>query len=272
MEYTYRKIGYQSRSDIFRVFPLGDIHAGAVYCSESSIRKKVAQIQEDDFAYWVGMGDYCEAITKNDKRFDVSGLADWVNKGNIIESQRRFIVNLFKPIAHKCLGMLEGNHEVSIRLSHQDDLYSNICDDLGVIKLGYSCFLDIAFSRLNGHVSMYRGHLTHGAGAAQTDGAQINRLLAALKSFEGDWYAMGHLHCIKTESSKPILTVSKAGKIVEKTRCAAITGSWFKSYEQGQRASYAEQKGYQPTALGCPVFVFDPNNGIVDVNNGRKYN
>lgn len=217
------------------------------------------------------MGDYCDFITKNDKRYDTSGLAPWVKKEDVVDSQRKWVVDVLKPIASKCVGLLEGNHCVSIRLAHQDDVYSHICEDLGVTPLGYSCFLDLIFNRKGAQgTTQFRGRLTHGAGCPQTDGAIANRLKKALRDFEADFYATGHHHVIKADSSSPILTVNRSGRIISKIRCAAVTGCWFKTFEQGQRASYGERFDYSPTPIGCPVFIFEPDKGIVDVMGGMR--
>jgi hypothetical protein len=270
MEYAECRIEYKSRADIFKLYPLGDIHAGVKYCSETAIRAKVKKIAADPFARWVGMGDYADLVTPGDKRWDVAGIADWVKKQDIVESQRKWVVELFSPIRSQCLGLLEGNHEISIRIHNNNDFYMHICEDLGVTPLGYSCFLDMVFIRLPGrHSTLFRGHLEHGSGAAQSEGGQMNRLKKAMLGFEGDFFAMGHLHTKKIDASETILTVAGT-TIKEKVRCAAITGSWYKSYEQGVRASYAEQKGYKPSSIGCPVFLFEPDKGIVDVQGGRE--
>jgi len=276
MEYRRYRIEYKSRSDVFKLYCLGDIHGGVVYCAEDKIRAKVRQIANDPFAYWVGMGDYTDCITPSDKRWDESGIAKWIDdKQNIMELQRQWCVKLFEPIKDKCLGLIEGNHEVKIRVEHHTNILKNVCDDLGVTPLGYSCFLDIDFVRkprqIGNNVTRFRGRLTHGAGCAQTDGAITNRLKKALKDFDADFYAHAHLHRIKCEHSDPILTVNKSGKITHKLRCAAMTGCWFKTYEQGVSPSYGEIRDLPPSAIGCPVFIFVPDKGIVDVNGGREY-
>jgi hypothetical protein len=217
------------------------------------------------------MGDYCDFITKNDKRYDTSGLAPWVKKEDIVESQREWVVSVLDPIKDKCIGMIEGNHEVSIRLSHQHDVYSHICDDLGVTHLGYSCFADLIFNRKGAQgTTQFRGRLEHGSGWAQTDGAKLNRLKKGMRGFEADFYAMGHLHDIKVDVSSPLLTVDRTGKIVSKVRVAAMTGCWLKTYEQGQRACWGEQRGFDPSPIGCPVFLFSPDKGLIEVQGGRE--
>lgn len=110
MEVIEKHITYHSASvvnpDVFHIYPLGDIHLGAIGCAEHKIEAKVKEIAEQDNAYWIGMGDYVDAITKDDKRFSSGGLAPWVNPHDIIESQRKRAVELFMPIKDKGICML----------------------------------------------------------------------------------------------------------------------------------------------------------------------
>ena len=87
-----------SQKDIYSVFPLGDIHGGAPDCAEKSIKEKVREVKETENAMVIVMGDVLDCITQNDKRFDAYGLASWVERDDIIESQRKWAVDLFKPI------------------------------------------------------------------------------------------------------------------------------------------------------------------------------
>ena len=64
-----------SRSDVFRLVPIGDVHLGAAACDESRLVEVVKGIAADDRAYWVGLGDYCEFINMQDRRFDARTLA-----------------------------------------------------------------------------------------------------------------------------------------------------------------------------------------------------
>lgn len=105
------KVFSHNRPDTFNIYPLGDIHAGAAHCAEHDIQRMVEQIKQDKMGYWIGMGDYADAILKDDKRFDIEGLAPWVKKDNIVESQREWLKKLFEPIKDKCITLLTGNHE-----------------------------------------------------------------------------------------------------------------------------------------------------------------
>ncbi len=230
------------------------------------IHAQVARISQDKDAYWIGMGDYADCITKDDKRFDIDGLASWVRKSDIVESQRRWLVNLFEPIKSQCIGLLVGNHEQSILDKHQDDLVRHLCTDVSVPYAGYQAFVVLKFHRSSRDQKNYTLHCWHGAGAAQTEGARLMRLMRLVNEFQADIYLMGHLHTIAQYT--PARLICDHGKIKAVNLIAAITGSWLKGYAQPHKGeqfnpSYVEQKGYKPNRLGCPVLEFDPEHNDV---------
>jgi hypothetical protein len=85
-----------------------------------------------------------------------------------------------------------------------------------------------------------------------------------LNDFDADIYLLSHLHDIKTLTS-PRLILDNGNNIKARNRVGAITGSWFRSYEQGIVPSYAEQRGYSPTNIGCPIIKIMPDKGIIKV-------
>ena len=110
-------IPYKIANPIRKLYALGDIHCGTIHCVEDKIQAKVAEIDKEKNAYWIGVGDYGEFITPGDKRFDPSqkAIADWVKTDDIAKSQEEWIIKLFDPIRKKCIGLLYGNHEDAIR-------------------------------------------------------------------------------------------------------------------------------------------------------------
>jgi len=250
-----------NRSQEFLLFPLGDIHAGSIDCAENAIKQKVEEIRTTRNALWLGMGDYVDSITKNDPRFSMDGLASWVRKSDIIESQREWVVDLFTPIKDKCLGLLTGNHEENEHLRYQDDITRHICKDLGVPYASYSCFFVLDFHR-NQSIHQVIVHAWHGAGAAQTEGARLMRLMRLVNEVQAHIYLMGHLHAMTQHT--PDRLVCQRGRVKSIKLAATITGSWLKAYtqpKQGQILSptYAEMKGYKPSRIGCPVVHIKPD-------------
>jgi len=271
MEVIEKRISHH-RPDIFKVYPIGDIHSGSIHCAEGEIKSKIRQISQEKNSYIIGMGDYADAILKDDKRFDIQGLAPWVRKDNIIECQRKWLRDLFEPVKGKILCLLEGNHEDTIHTYHQDDIIRNLCSDLKVPYGGAAAFVVLTFDRFSGEGTpsskppshQFVIHAWHGAGAAQTEGARIMRLMRLVNEFEADIYLMGHLHAIAQYT--PSRLAVRRGRIKSINLTAAITGSWLTTYTQPRQGgevnpSYGEKKGYKPSRIGCPVIKIDPDGG-----------
>jgi len=209
------------------------------------------------------MGDYADCITKNDPRFDMEGLADWVRRGNIVESQRRKARELFEPIRDKCLGLITGNHEEDIHKKLQIDFTRNLCYDLDVPYLGYSCFYLLNFKRESSNEShQIIIHGWHGAGSAQTEGARLMRLMRLVNEVQAHIYLMGHLHGMTQHTPDRLLCVR--GRVKSIKLAATLTGAWVRTYmqpkgEQELSPHYAEMKGYKPARIGCPIIHIKPD-------------
>jgi len=261
MEVIERIIPFKQKDKMFHIYPVGDIHSGAIMCDEDSIKEKVREIKETKNAIVIGMGDYIDAILGSDKRFDIVGHPQWVKKDNIIESERQFIKELFTPIKDKIVTMLTGNHEESVHLTNQNDITRNLCDDLEVPYGGYQCFVNLIFRRENSNEAhQFITHAWHGAGSAQTEGARQMRLVRLVNDIQADIYLMGHLHAIQTHT--PDRLVLRNGRVKSTRLIAAITGSWLKTYAQPHKGetytpSYGERAGYKPARIGCPVIHID---------------
>jgi hypothetical protein len=255
MEVLEANLPFRGQEPI-NLYPISDIHAGSIHCCERDIRRKVQEIANDSRALWIGLGDYADCILKDDKRFDIEGLAPWIEKGNIVESQRQWARELFSPIKDKCLGLLTGNHEEEIHLKYQLDFTRNLARDLNVPYGGYSCFLNLVVHSTATQRHGILVHAWHGAGAAQTEGARLMRLMRLVNDVQADIYLMGHLHAMTSHT--PDRLIFERGKIRSVKLAATITGSWLKAYGQNEPTSYAERKGYKPSRIGCPIVRIHP--------------
>ena len=199
---------------------------------------------------------------QNDPRFEIDGLASWVKKSNIVESQRKKVKQLFEPIKDKCLGLITGNHEEEIHKRHSNDLTRNLCSDLNVPYLGYACFVILNFKRKNSNeTNQIVIHAWHGAGSAQTEGARLMRLMRLVNEIQAHIYLMGHLHAMTQHTPDRLICVR--GRIRSLKLAATITGSWVMTYKQPDideelSPHYGEIKGYKPSRIGCPVIHIRP--------------
>ena len=258
MEVIQRTITSKSKADVYRLYPLGDVHAGSKGCAESHIRARVAQIKADPLALWVGMGDMADAIIVPDKRYEPTMYAPWVVPDNVASSQRKWLVDLLRPITSKCVCYLTGNHEQTIHKRYQQDITRDICDELAIPYGGYSSFINLSFDH-HRHRVAWLIHAWHGAGAAQSEGARILRLMRLVNDIQADVYLMGHLHAVASYTPSR-LWLSPQRKIKSTKLIALMTGSWLRTYGQGEGISYGEEKGYRPSSIGCPCICFKPSN------------
>jgi len=260
-------IPYKRSESNFYLYWFADLHAGTIHCMEDHVIRKVDEIKHKQNAYWLGGGDYAEFITPKDKRFDPDqkAIAPWVEPDNIAHCQTEWLTKLFYPIRKKCVGLLYGNHENSIRVYNHDNVIKNLCSNLEVDNLGFSCFLRLFFKRENSNEShLVKGCFTHGSSGAITEGAKLMALMRFMKSFEADIYGYAHIHDYIPKSYSR-MTISPQGKIKSSTSIGCSTGAWFRTYTKGITASYGEQKVYPPTEVCCAMFVINPNTGYLDV-------
>jgi predicted phosphodiesterase len=249
-----------SISQRFRVVLLGDFHIGNVGCDERLIKEHIRYIKETPDTYWIDMGDKIEAITRLDKRWDSGSFASWIKLKDVddlpkVQAER--YIQLVKPIANKCLGLIEGNHESTLKRAYSQDIHDYICLKLRVKNLGFLCFYRLRFLRKKDsgsqHIDMV---LAHGAGGGRYVGSKINKLNAMANDFEADIYAVGHHHD-KISYKKKRLAFNNSGKIVEKTIILTAVPSFFKTYVENF-STYSERALYPPTSTGVIKITIQP--------------
>jgi len=260
-------INYRAANPEIKLYLFGDLHAGTIHCVEKEVKRKVEEIKNSKNTYWLGMGDYAEFIIPKDKRFDpnLKSIAEWVEPDNLGHCQTKWLTELFTPIKNKCVGLLYGNHENSIRVYNHENVQQNLCDALGVDNVGYSCFIRFHFQRENStERHLITGAFTHGASGAMTEGAKLMALMRWMKSMDADIYGYAHLHDYLEKSLSKLTVIDSSndgGKIKSRVSSGVTTGSWFRTYTQGIQASYGETRCYPPTEICCAMFTINPNTG-----------
>jgi len=249
---------YDRRRSITLV-PLGDIHIGADACNEGRLKNVIKRIEDDPNCFWIGMGDYADFIQRSDPRFNVGGLADWIQMADLVDlsrAQRDRFLGFIKPIAHKCLAFLQGNHETSITRHYERNVYYEMTmairemGDLDDIALDYNGWLALKFYAGKKESNTVRIYLHHGFVGGKLAGAKALNMQRMLWVFDADLILMGHSHNVDI-SAQQVTGLSDYGKIVEKRRIGAYTGTFLSSFSESG-STYAEVKGYFP----------QPNSGI----------
>jgi len=273
-----RYVLHPSRSDEFTLWHISDIHWMNAACTENRINRDLKKIEDDPYALWTGGGDYCEFINAKDPRFDASVLPAWV-PGSALADLGAFsckhIMDKFAPIKNKCLGLGMGNHELKYAKANTNiGMHERLCEAMGVPNLGYSGFFDLVFVRTSEvdiptlsptfkyeqrHKAYgFRIFTHHGAGAAQTKGGRINRLVRFMEDFEADIYLIGHVHGRTGERVQRIGANSTCTKLEDRDSIGVISGSYLKTYAQGI-ISYAEPMGWRPSVLGAARIKIIPD-------------
>ena len=265
MELVHYETEVDGRAERIILRPIGDTHEGVKNCDEDKLKEDIEFIRSHSNCRWLGMGDYCDFINYTDKRFDSRDLHTRHERhlDNLHYEQLNYMSKLLKPIAGKCIGLLEGNHEETIRKKYH-------CDPVGIMayNLKTKSLTDTTMIKWNFVRRSSGGHracktLTifarHGSESCRTDGAALNALFAKAKDFEADIYLMGHVHR-KVHGESCFLAFGgseKLPRLVNKKKLFVVTGTYYKTYQNGT-SNYAQKKGYSPTPTGSPIIYIDP--------------
>lgn len=293
METLIKKVNYKKRGEVFYLVPLGDIHYGNAGCDVARLEALLEWIEKTDNVFWLGMGDLADCIVSSDaKRFDVETIADWVYQEKRIQdiavAQFEHLEKMFGPIAHKCLGLLYGNHEKEILKRHHKDLIRNLCKSLNIENLGYEAMIRLSFehkvNKNKGHSHSYTLHVEHGHGGGRKTGSKLNKIDERDLGYDADIFLMGHVHAkavdIKNRIYLPTISTGydignvarpnvKARKVIK-----CLTGCFLdKHIDTGDKTlpfernplSYAEAWGFNPTAKGSIRLDFQMSDGDVHV-------
>ena len=266
----------KGRGDEFHFYPLGDWHIGDPHCAEGHIRKIIKLIKDDPMARWWGGGDYLNAITLVDtKRFDVDVLPNWMligspdevrgNLKDIVNQEASRFITMVWDIRDKCLGLIEGNHELSISKYHNYDIQQHLCDSLEVPNLTDQAFTRLTFLRGSCASKVVMAYICHGFGGGRSPGAEPNHLGKMMIDKEADIYLRGHSHTFHIMPPQSVICCPTTGKLPdecrEKVKRAANWGTMVKSHAVGA-ATYSSRACYPARPLCAMVIDIEPHRGV----------
>jgi hypothetical protein len=124
------------RGESINIYGLGDVHEGNCNHNAEAFKKAVDIIKNDPDGYWVGMGDYIDAITHDDKkRFDPVTISEKYKLRDLKDlpvKQMEFVFDVINPIQGKCIALLIGNHEEAYTKNNSNDIYKKFTNMLVV--------------------------------------------------------------------------------------------------------------------------------------------
>lgn len=264
MKILRRKWTGLDRSSTFRLYPIGDLHLGNSACDEALFRQVVQRVADDEHALWVGLGDYADFVNLSDPRFDPASLSSWVTMrhlGDLARAQADRFLDIVEPIASKCLGLIEGNHERSIAKYYERSIYGELVTGIKLrggfpvehqLAFGYSGWLILTFYRHEerGAASAIRISLHHGFVGGKLAGAKALNMQRWLWNHDCDLAIFGHSHntMVQVEAVERV----KGNRVVHDHRIGMYSGTFMNG------ARYSEKAGYFPLPLTQPHAVLRP--------------
>jgi hypothetical protein len=268
----------------WRLYVLGDLHAGTVMFHESAFVKAIGSIKRDPNARVILQGDMVEAIAVDDKRFQYDSHDP---EKATPRMQEEYLIKVLAPIKDKIVAILMGNHEY--KLKNYTDITHNICNGIGIPERNGTYTCKVNFVNEDTQASQFKGFFTHGSRNISTSADDPVRqesnlklsLKRLLKDKAGDCLVMarGHSHKLILSEPEKRLYLTDDGKDIEQHytksrdisgggyihpdhRYYICSGSFLKLYGPSGVSGYAERAEYDPVELGY-VKLSVRNNEIV---------
>ena len=213
----------------FTLYPLGDTHVGSRQYNEELLKKAIEEIQHNDMAYWVGMGDFMENALIGSK-------SDVYTQTIPPTEQANYVCDLLDPIKHKGLFLIAGNHEQRTMRTAGFIPEQYISAKLGIPYLGFSAFAYFLLGKTT-HMNSFVCYFHHNYGGGYTKGGKVNRADQLRRiAPTADAIFSGHFH-ITSRTPSTWFDCVRTG-IITRIGYDYITGSALE-----YKGSYAEERG-----------------------------
>lgn len=226
---------------VIRLYPLACLHIGAAQSDITFIEQHLERIKNDPNGRWIYMGDGGECVTKYSK-------GDIYGQLMSPQAQMNMLTDLLKPIAHKGLFGVRGNHGGRIYKETGLSFDHNLCTILGIPYMGVATFANIVVNR-----SSYDGYFHHGIDSGVTLSAKISKAEQFGRFINADMIVTAHSHVAMELQPAALQQCDNPNRKVQTLmRHQYICGSAYDS-----RTGYAEARGYPPLLPSFIVIELD---------------
>ncbi len=246
------RVDLSEEFDKIELIPLADLHLGDPHSNHKRIKEDIAYIRDTPNAFTVLNGDLMNCAIK-------SAISDCYSETMSPMDELRVCEELFRPIAHKCLACVPGNHEARHMKTNGIDVTRLMCKQLN-IEDRYSPTTALVFLRFGRDASAKNHHrpvlytifLTHGNGGGRKDGAKIQRLADYATVVDADIYIAGHTH-LEASFKKGFYRPNPANNSITHGLHLFVNTSASLEYD----GSYADGAGFDPPCLDRPLIYLN---------------
>ena len=229
---------------------VSDLHIGSKKYDKALVDKRIERVKSDPNCYALILGDIINNSTK-------TSVGDVYDEPLSPMAQISAAIELFRPIAHKTIGCVPGNHERRTYKQDGIDIVHLMCMELGISDR-YSSDAALLFVRfgVSDHDKRrkmcYTLYITHGDGqGGRMIGGKANGLQRRGKIVDSDIVITGHTHTPFT-FREMAYAVDYQNSTVREREQVFVNASATLKYE-----SYAELYGLPPSSVVSPRIVLD---------------
>ena len=227
--------------------PVADYHWADPNSDHNKIMADIGYIRDHDDVYCVLNGDLLDCAI-------ASSIGDTYGASTTPMDELNVCMELFKPISHKILCVVPGNHERRHYKTNGIDLTMLMCKQLG-IEERYSpttALIFLRFGRLDkvknhGRKAAYTIYVSHGNGGGRKEGGKIQRLVDLSTIVDADCFICGHTHLpaiLKDNFARPNMANSS---ITYGTRLYVNTSAKL------QYGGYGDTMGFKVPCTDTPI-------------------
>lgn len=235
------------------IYLFGDMHFGNQCSKPEKFKEFVDMLSNDRYGVGIGLGDYIEAITNDDKK-----RVYHKEKKILIDEQWEIFKSFISPLIekNKILGLHMGNHELVYDKRHEHDYVDDLCKEKNIKNLKDDALIDILQERY-----ITKLYTLHGGGSSVGVGMPYVYLDNRSKIM-GDIniIAEGHTHKLGVNIKiMPLIIVDD--KLKQRVQYNCACGCFLGNYEIGA-SGYGSRAHYAPLPLGfMKVELFD---GVIE--------
>lgn len=225
--------------DAVAITPLGDLHLGDKNCDYDLIKNRVEEASKTIGHYFILTGDLINNAIANSKS-DIYGEElspmEQINK----------VVELFRPIKDKIIGICSGNHERRTYKETGIDIMYMVAVHLGLTDV-YSSENAVIFIRFGDKRPTYSLYVMHGSGGGKKPASKISKLSEMGSVIDADIFIHSHTHLPATYREAYYRTSPQRCSVTLVDKLYVNTGATL------NYGGYAEVNGYSPASKETPT-------------------